>query len=270
MITAFIHPRRIRAGLAALSLVLAAGPGCAEKPKPPPLAYQGPTLAGADLGLVGDIDTSANGFVLFRKERTRGLFPASLAVVRLVRPDPLFTVTGRLIRESEWVVGTMKTEEAAWLNSLFRTMPEVQQVVIFDEYSVRKPDLDLDDVVGCARRVRAELCLIFGPKPAAAAHAGLAGVVFDTATGRQLAYVQADAGPEDFTSPRADRPKGDLSHLDVNFIAARKFDHQLRECMAALIALDEPRATTQPIPYVPATQPEPVPLYVIPNRRMGY
>jgi hypothetical protein len=154
-----------------------------------------------------------------------------------------------------------------------KTVVQSRVVYVFDRTSVLSPDCDLKQVLEAARRQRIEMCLIYGPRQAPDGDAGLAGVIMDAASGQYLAYIQSQAGPADFEPPRPDRPKHDRSHQDVNYLAARRFEREVRNCFLELVGRDQPAATTQPSPWresqglrVPSDS---VPVYIVPNRRVG-
>lgn len=253
----------------ALIIGLAGVTGC-SKPEPPPLAYAGPTLAAADFGLAEPVQPDENGFSLLDDRASQGRFPAALGVVRLDKPSPLFVTDDHLfVAERGWEVATLKEEEAAYWNGLLKTIPQSRAVHVLDRRSMISPDCGLEEVIDAARRLELELCLIYGPRLVEDDCAGLGGVIFEVATGEPLAYVQSRAGGLDFEPPRPDRSKYDRSHQDVNYLAARRFEREVRKCFLALIARDQPAAATQPSPWrtsldLPADS---LPVYIIPNRR---
>lgn len=245
-----------------------------RKPEPPPAAYQGPTLAGADLGLAQAVTVSDNGFELLGKQDSKGRFPAALAVVRLDKPNPLFVSDDPLfVSERGWEVATLPTEEAVWWNTLFKSVPQSRAVCILDRVGVISPDCDLKQVIEAAKRIRIELCLIYGPRSVPDNCAGLAGVILDVNSGQYLAYVQSQAGIFDFEPPRPDRSKYDRSHQDVNYLSARRFERQVRACMLELIDRDQPATTTQPSPWRDMQQlrlpADSIPAYIVPNHKTG-
>ncbi len=273
----WLHDRMMRpaAGLLAAALGLIGGAGC-QKPEPPPVAYSGPTLAAADLGLAGPVDAPSTSFVLLDHEPSQGRFPLGLAVARLERPNPLFVNESPLfVSEHGWEIADVRPEEGTHWLTLFKTVPPVREVKLVDRLNVVSPDVDLKEVLRSVRRLQLELLLIYGPIAAPPDAAGLAGVLLDVETGDYLAYVQAQAGIADYEPPRPDRPRHDLSHLDPNYLVARKFEQQVRTGMLELIARDRRATTTQPSPWKDAIGPTPispdaVPVYIIPNRRADW
>lgn len=246
-----------------LAGVLAGLAGCRES-EPPPVAYVGPMLARADLGVKG-IECDATGFVILEKQASCGRFPGALAVARLEPPDPPAATHGA--SPDCWYVGTMKEEEAVYLNMLFNNVTGVREVIVLDQPAFVRPQAELAQIAAVARRVGAGLCLVFGPAPAGPEHAALAGVILDAKTQEPVALVQAQSGPADFELPRNDAPERDQRHRDPNYIVARKFDRQLRRCVLELMAKDQPLPTTMPSPWRYATtRPAPQRVYIMPNR----
>jgi hypothetical protein len=248
-------------------------PGC-HKPDPRPVAYAGPTLAAGDLGLAQAPETGGNTYVILDTSGTRGRFPCAIAVVRLEQPNPLFVCDDYLFTsERGWEIADVREEEAAYWTGLLRTVPQSRAIYVMDRRSVVSPDCDLKEVIATVRRLRIELCLIYGPAWAPEQSAGLAGVLIDTASGQYLAYVQSQAGVLDIEPPRPDRPRHDLSNQDVNYLAARRFERLARNCILELIQHDAPPAATQPSPWrnmqelrLPSDS---VPAFIVPNHRTG-
>jgi hypothetical protein len=152
-------------------------------------------------------------------------------------------------------------------------MPQIREVVVLDDRSVERPEdgVQLAEIIDAASCAKARLCLVYGPQDAAPEHAAIMGILIDTQDQSVIAYAQADAGPGDFMAPPKDRFEGDQRHEDVNYLVARKFEQQVRECMFVLIERDLPLATTQPSPYQDAGSTPPleyreVPILLMPNR----
>jgi hypothetical protein len=270
---AFIRALLRRYGPAMVAFIGLVGTNGCEKPEPPPVAYMGPTLAAADLGLPEPVDADRNGFVILEKEPSVGRFPAGLAVVRLEQPNPLFMCGEHLfVAERGWEIATIKEEEAAYWNGLLNTVPQSRGVFVLDRSSVVSPDCDLEEVIRSVRRIDVDLCLIYGPLMVEDDAAGLAGVLVNVRTGEHVAYIQSEAGVLDFEPPRPDRSKYDRSHQDVNYLAARRFEREVRKCILELIALDRRSTATQPSPWKDSRLRMPddsVPVYIVPNHRVG-
>jgi hypothetical protein len=242
--------------------------GC-EHPIGVPAAYTGPTLCSDSFG-VGKVQCPSTGFVLLEQEKSRGRFPCTIAVARLVpaEKDPFGSP-----QATDWALGDLKEEEATYWTSLFNTVRDIQAVLILDRLNMEHPEANLEKIAATAERMKAGLCVIWGPGPAHADQASLLGVIMDSRRRERIACVQAVAGPQDFLEPTPDQMHGDLSHEDVNYIVARKFQQQVRNCIDELRARDVRAPATQPSPWGATSQPANrslVPVYIIPNRSTNW
>ncbi|HSW44786.1 MAG TPA: hypothetical protein VLM89_04365 [Phycisphaerae bacterium] len=229
-------------GLSVVAGLFAAS--CGKKPEPPPVAYMGPTLAADSLGL-DRAPEDKTGYELLKQEPSTGLFPTAVGIARLTVSEGVAGAAGR----KDWLVGEIGFEEAVSWNSLGNTIPAIREMIVLDRYSTASPTSDLSRIAGSAWRLEAGLCLVYGPSPAEDEYAGLWGVILDTASGERVALVRAQAGPEDFEAPSPTRLETDLRHRDVNYLAMRRFQSQVRQCLLAMIRRDQPAATTQPNPW---------------------
>jgi len=103
-------------------------------------------------------------------------------------------------------------------------------------------------VVAAAARLNAGLCLVYGPGEAGSGQTALIGALLDTRTGKAVACIQVQATSEDFEPKGEDRPRGDRRHVDPEYLAARKFERQVRACVMELVARDTAPAMTRPDP----------------------
>jgi len=236
--------------------------GC-EEPEPAPVAYIGPTLTCSDLGVERPAP-EPTGFTILEQQPSQGRFPGALAVTRLMPPQGFFTPDNNDATRNRWCIGTIKWEEAMGWNRLGNQIPDVREVIVLDRFTTAKPDSELAVLAAAARRLEAGLCLVYGPSPAEPEYAGLWGVILDTQTAAKVAFVQAQAGPADYEPPHADRRKEDLRHRDPNYLVQQKFQHQVRQCILALIERDVPATTTQPSPWKTGP-PRATPIYVVPQ-----
>lgn len=184
------------------------------------------------------------GYTIVEARPSIGRFPGALAVARIEPPGP-FRITDDPTRGS-WRVGTLKEEEATHWNALFNTIPFVREVIVLDKRMVMWPDAGEAEINASAERLNADLCLIYGPSAAAPNHAGLGGVILDARTAEPVAYVQAHAGPADREPPSPYRYHTDLRHADPHQLVVRKFEWEVRKCIAELAARDQPPPTTLP------------------------
>lgn len=248
------------AGVLMLQLLVLSASGCQEK-EPPPVAYIGPTLTVADLGAT-PAECPPTGFIVL-EQQSKGRFPGALAVAFLTQCSP---GSGA----SSWCLGSLKEEDATWWNQLLNTAPALREVLVMDRSSIVSPDDGQDAIVAGARRLKADLCLLYGPAPAPTEHTAYAGVIRETEAGRIVALVRAQAGPPDYTDQRVDTVKEDQKHIDPTYIAARRFEQQVRRCVLQLTAQDVPVAATQPSPWSQHGKDKPAPMYILPDRRIDY
>ncbi len=265
------HSARFLSAVVPCIVTLGVAVGCNE-PERPPAAYAGPTLASGDLS-PEPVSCPPTGFVMIERQASRGRFPGALAVARLVpaRKDSPRDDSSPI----DWQLGAIKEEKATYWNSLFNTVSDIREVVVLDGLALEKPGADLTEIAAAARRMKADLCLIWGPGNAEPLRAALLGVIMDAELGRPVAFLQAEAGPEDFEEPPDDHFEEDRRHEDVNYLVARKFEQQVKDCMFELISRDQRIPTTLPSPWrsistMPAADQPPIPVYVLPNRPAGW
>ncbi len=239
--------------------------GCAQS-EPTLKVYSGPTLARENLG-VGELSCGKTGHVVLQDEPTTGCFPLALAVARLETPD--WYQQMKCADPNSWQLATIPSAQASRWNSLFNTMSNVREVVLLDRLSVRNPGTEVKtaEIVRAAAEAEASLCLIYGPAEAPDDYAAFMGVIVDTASGKPVAFAKADAGRCDADPPHPDKWKEDLSYLDPNTLAMRKFEKQVRTCVLELIRNDQPATTTRPSPWL-GVEPdyEDRPMLILPDR----
>jgi hypothetical protein len=242
--------------------------GC-HRSESTPAPYIGPTISEAELGLEPTA-CDPTGFVIVEPAASEGRFPGGLAIARLA---PKCEANGQIGQGNgtHWQLCTIRSEKATYWNSLFNTVPGVREVVMLDPSSVERPEAGVAEITRAARLAKCTLCLIWGPGAAQPGHARLMGVLMDARDGHEVALLQAEAGPEDFKPPAKDHFKADRRHLDVNYLAARKFEQQGKDCLFQLIARDRPLPAIQSSPWLSAatTRPagtSPIPVYIVPNR----
>ena len=231
--------------------------GCGEK-EPPPVAYIGPTLTAADLGGTG-APCPPTGYVVLQAE-SEGRWPAALAVAFIHEaPDG-----------SGWQIATLKEEQATWWNQLFNTVPVVRQVLVMERLSLISPTDDIDAIMAKAWRLKTELILLYGHASAPEGQVALTGVIRDTRIGNSVALVRAQAGPADYADHRVDTVEEDMRHIDPEYIAARKFEQQVRQCVLDLISRDTSLPTTQPSAWEEYSKQRQQPAYIIRERPVDW
>lgn len=252
-------------------LVLAVIAGCTEQKLGAPAAYSGATLCGDSFG-VGRVPCPTTGFVILEQQKTKGRFPCRVAVARLT-PDPKRPFSDPL--PTEWALGEIKDEDSTYWTSLFNTVPDVQGVTIMDPLNMEHPEANLEKIAATAAEMKTGLCVVFGPGPAESGNASILGVIMDNARRERIACVQALASPKDAYEPPPDQMLGDQRYEDVNYIAVRKFQQQVRQCMQELRSRDTPAPATQPSPWktgrsIRSIDQQLPPIYIIPNRSSNW
>lgn len=242
-------------GLLGLIVAWPAGlAGCGREMK----GYTGPVLAPADLGL-SEAVCPAEGFRIIRDQPSTGRFPGAMAVIRLEpaeNPGP---------EDPRWRVGTLLEEQGAYWNSLFNATPEIRELMILNRRTPWVRGAGIEALAATAQRLSARLCLVYGPAQAQPEEAALMGNLLDSQTGESLACVSATATPADFEAARPDRQSGDQRHRDVEYLAARKFETLVKQCVIELIRRDATPTTTRPSPWQGMERPEKPTIYVIPG-----
>ena len=231
--------------------------GC-QSDEPPPVAYIGPTLTVADLGGTG-AHCPPTGFVVLEAQ-SEGRWPAALAVAFI---DEAADGSG-------WHISTLKEETATWWNQLFTTVPVVREVLVMDRLTLVSPSDDVDVIVATALRLNTSLVLLYGHASAPEGQAALTGVIRDTQTGRPIALVRAQAGPADYTAHRVDTIDEDMKHIDPDYLVARKFEQQVRQCVLELISRDVFVLTTQPSAWEEHSREQKKPVYIIKERNIDW
>jgi len=231
--------------------------GC-QSGESPPVAYIGPTLTAADLGGTNS-HCPPSGFVVL-EEKSEGRWPGALAVAFI---DEAADGAGIQIT-------TLKEEIATWWNQLFTTVPVVREVLVMDPLTLVSPNDDIDAILAAARRLKTDLVLLYGYASAPSGHAALTGVIRDTYTGSPVALVRAQAGPADYTPHRVDTVHEDMRHIDPNYIVARQFEQQVRQCVLELISRDVPVSTTQPSAWEEHSRQQKKPIYIIKEREIDW
>lgn len=251
--------------------VMAVTAGCSQQKLAAPGAYSGATLCSDSFGLT-HVPCPATGFVILEKQKSRGRFPCRVAVARLV-PDPKKPFSDPL--STAWALGSIKNEDSTYWTSLFNTIPDIQGVGIMDPLNMEHPEANLEKIAATAAEMKTGLCVVFGPGPAESGNACVIGVIMDNARRERIACVQALATPADSYDPPPDRMIGDQRNQDVNYIAVRKFQQQVRRCIEELRSRDIPAPATQPSPWktgrgIRSMDQQLPPIYIIPNRSMDW
>jgi hypothetical protein len=243
-------------------LLLAAGAlglalsGCAEKVEP--VVVLRPPIEWDDVATVpvGDV---ADGFVNLAPEGTDGLFPSSIAVVRLTAAES--GDEGRSL-----VLDMHPPNDFLPWNSLFDSLRYVR-----DAFPLNSHDLSGDPpvparLVQAAGELRAGLCLVYGCTDLSQVESRTRGLLYDTRNGKALAAIEAAVSvpaPEAVPHP-PDQVEDDLRHCDARYLTDRRFEALVYECVRDLQMHNRPvpprpeEGWTPQGPLSPRTWPPPV------------
>ncbi len=233
--------------------------GCAPKEE----EYAWTELPQAPRGWLGVVDPAfdAGGPGSDRSVRlmagpTEGMFPASLAIARVVSVGEQKTQHGLV------ELADQPTREfVAWME-LFTDYWQISDVLPLKYPGFRKHRGRAADFVQRASDIGADLCMIYTidlQNP----YCDIRGALYSTLDGRLLATVGADASvelpldEEEYPVPPQGRVETDWRHLDPYFLALDKFRENFRQTVRLLIQQDEP--TNAPTAWAPPAEDEEVP-----------
>lgn len=268
MLTSLATRGRLSAMIAAGTVVLlVAGVAGCRKEKAL-VYYTGPVMPAGEID-AGSEALPTTGYRIVEAERSVGRFPGALAVARLAPPGPI-RISDDGVR-THWRITTIPEEEATYWNALFNRFPRIREVIVLDAVAVTWPEADHQEMNAASQRLKADLCLIYGPADAPVNSAALAGVILDAHTGEPVAHLRAQAGPSNYEPPHDDTFKEDLRYRDPAYLAARRFELQARRCMDELIRRDQPPPSTLPSEWRDrARENRERSLYVVPNFDMRW
>jgi hypothetical protein len=268
MLNSLVTRIRVRVVLATASAVLLVTglAGCGDKEKAL-VYYTGPAMPAQEIDArVEALPTT--GYEIVEEQRSVARFPGALAVARLAPPGP-----ERIDDDgdrTQWRITTMPEEEATYWNALFNRVPRIREVIVLGAATVTWADADHREMNATAERLKADLCLIYGPSASPVDSAAYSGVILDYHA-HPVAYLKAQAGPSDYETPHDDTFKEDLRHRDPEYLAARRFELQVRRCMDELIRRDQPPPATVPSEWRErALDQRERSLYIIPNRDLQW
>lgn len=148
---------------------------------------------------------SSDGHVLL-VSTTDGLFPGAVSVARVRPADSTRPVADATATPSRWSVWELSDDQAVYWNNLMSDVPQVREVVAFQQWSTPRHEVALRDLAAAARRRRTDLCFAYGVVSDDPQCYRMSGLLFQTSTGQRIAAISAQAGPENFELPPNDRP----------------------------------------------------------------
>jgi hypothetical protein len=194
-------------------------------------------------------------FRLAITEKTQGVFPAAIAVARVVRPDDpaVDTSTFALSMKPE-------VDFLAW-NSVFDDFRTISDVFPLNTKSLDGAAPSTPAIIASGRALKAKLCLIYAESQVAPTQAAIRGVLFEVASARPLAEIHARGCVDEPLLLSPDDQRGTLprdweTRVPL-LVARRRFELLTRQCLLALMANDEPMPTVRPEGWVPDRPLEP-------------
>ncbi len=234
--------RWVGVGLA-LVLVLA---GCQKKTDP--VVTLRPTVAWEHLS-PQPIRAAADGFVNLAPDGTDGVFPASIAVARVTAaavpaanaPADQASGGGALAMDM-----APANDFLPW-TALFDSLQYIPDAFPMHGHDLSGEEPTAARLVQAAKQLRAGLCLVYSEGDVSAFESLVRGVVYDTRTGRALATIEtqiAVPNPESVPHP-PEQVDDDVRHCDPRFLADRRFEQLVFDCIRDLKSRDRP-APPQP------------------------
>ena len=222
-------------------LVSLAVAGCQQKTEE--IVVLRPAIAWEDIAPV-PVQGVADGFVNLAPEGTDGLFPASVAIARVaLEPGGVEDASdspsgsGRLL-----ILDVDPTNDLLPWNSLFDSLRYVH-----DAFPLHGHDLSGEDplpaqLAAAAAQLRAGLCLVYSAGDLSESDSRVRGVIYDTQSGQPLAAVEASVSvPEPEAVPHPpDLVKDDMRYCDPRFLAGRRFEQLVFDCLRNLKSRDRP------------------------------
>ncbi len=235
-----------------LATALLACVGCEKKSA----EYYLPTAAPVEWGALalGDPVAAEDDYRLIVEEPTQGVFPAALAVAR-VAALPVDEQTALVLDM------TPEVDFLDW-NSLFDDFRSVSEAFPLNEMALDGADVSAASLLDAAEALDAGMLLIYTEVRLSLHRALLRGVLYDVDARRMLASVQSSAYVPDPILPDEDCDR-DLSSAeqqrrDARLLALARFEQNMRDCMLALMANDEPVSPVAPEGWIPDRPIEPI------------
>lgn len=183
---------------------------------------------------------------------SKGRFPAGIAVARLTREE-VETETGQ-----RWSLKLMplKPYEATFWGELFDGTPEVREMIMIHENSVRAPYVGIDEVLDAAQVMNAQLLLIYGyDNTNVPDTCTVSGLLYELEPRRMLANIhevvdraEAESAVEELLERERPEEERDWKFY-IDYLAFRRFETDFRSCVWHFIDNDEESRTLRPNPF---------------------
>ena len=230
-------PRRTITGLVTALTVVFCATSCSQKNirpwSPKPLVLWEDICA-------QPIPLTTNTFRIIKREQTRGLFPASMAVTRIGIDSEQNSDPGVRVR----LVTDPRNEFLQWNTALD------DQMAISEVFPIRDEDLGgrritMDLLFDASVALDAQLGLIYAVNELHQDRTEILGVIYDLTSTQPLAAIHSEATSiEPHETAGMDAPS--LWKTDSRALARAQFDRLLHSCIRELIIQDQPPPVVVP------------------------
>lgn len=200
--------------------------------------------------------TVQDGYQILTGGRTKGLFPANMAVTRVsLEPgaDAPETNEPNLFADP-------RNEFLQW-NTVFDDQMAVSEVFPIAQRDLGGRDADPPQILAAFRGLHARLGLLYAVNELSDRQTEMFGTLYDTQTGSPIAVIHAQAvsiEPGEDEPEKEDKKHADPWKTDSRALVRAKFAKQAHTCIRDLIAADEPALVEAPSGWTPAGPIRPV------------
>ncbi len=190
-----------------------------------------------------------NSYSIYQMKDTVGRFPCGLSVMRITGslpddPDQPAEDAGKRL-----LLDLLPEIKAVPWTELFDNLPAITTVKVMGRPALVFEQVTLDELIEAGRRQHTELLLIYGQHDLDDGLVRIVGAIYETATGKLLATVEAKVTPVLGLPAPSDRVEQDRRHEDPECLTAKEFQKLVLYCIFELSQLDTPSTTTQPNPW---------------------
>lgn len=250
----------VRAIVHGVSVVLGIGlvlgaTGCRASPKPAAPWSPKPLVHWKHLGQE-PANPPRNEFKIVVPQPTKGLFPATMGVTRVALEIPKETLPDAAAVPKPRLSKDPRNEFLYWNTALDDQMA-VSEVFPIDQFALGGGDAEPELVLAALRALHARLGLVYAVNEMSEQETEVLGVLYATATGQPLAYINAHAAsviPSKDDSEQAD----DLWTTDSRALVRTKFEQLVYACVRKMIQHDEPGPVEAPTGWSPVLPAQPV------------
>ena len=229
--------------------------GCAEQNQDEPVRILQPPMHWSDLvtTTAAAVTQADNGYINLVPQGTQGVFPASVAIARLV-VDPQSSPGQR-----EIIMNMKPANDFLSWNRLFDNLPYISEVFPLNPRDLAEQPARPQRILEAARELTADLCLIYGISDLSATETEIRGVLYWTKTDQPLATIHARAwalDPEVVPRP-PELAKGDQRHCDPRVLTVKRFEDLALKAVLDLHGHDHSLPPQTPEGWIPDQPLEP-------------